>query len=132
MAESDLELIRRGFDALEAGDAEGLIHLVHPDFEMTTPAALASEPDTYRGADGVRRYFDSFYEAMDEVGVHAERFEDLGGGRVLTPSILRARGRSTGLVAEQRVVLVWEVRDQLVQRLNIFASEEEAQEATGT
>jgi ketosteroid isomerase-like protein len=132
MSEADVDLVRNGFQALEVGDPEGLIELVHPDFEMTTPAALASEPDTYRGPDGVRRYFDSFYEAMDEIGIRAERFEDLGEGRVLTPSTLRARGRSTGLVAEQSIVLVWEIEDSLARRLLIFATEEEARATTGS
>ena len=124
-----MELVRRGFEGLERGDWETLISLVHPEFEMTTPASLASEPDTYRGPDGVRRYFASFYEAMDEVTFHAGDFEDLGGGRVLTPSILRARGRTTGLEFEQSLVLIWEVRDGQARRIRVFASEEEAREA---
>ena len=127
-----MELVRRGFEALEMGDAEALIPLVHPEFEMTTPAGLAAEPDTYRGPDGVRRYFDSFYEAMDEIGIHAAVFEDLGGGRVMTPSTLRARGRSTGLVAEQSIVLVWEIEDSLARRLRVFATEAEARAAVGS
>jgi ketosteroid isomerase-like protein len=126
MSEADVELARRGFKSLAVGDAEGLIDLVHPEFEMTTPASLASEPDTYRGPEGVRRYFDSFYEAMDEISIQAERYEDLGGGRVLTPSVLRARGRTTGLAFEQRVVLIWEIREGLSYRLHVFATEEEA------
>jgi ketosteroid isomerase-like protein len=132
MSEADVEQVRRGFEALEVGDAEALIPLVHPEFEMTTPAGLAAEPDTYRGQDGVRRYFDSFYEAMDEIGIRAEAFEDLGGGRVLTPATLRARGRTTGLVAEQSLVLIWEIEDSLARRLLIFPTEAEARAATGS
>lgn len=131
MPESDVELVRRGFRALEAGDPEAMIEFVHPEFEMTTPASLASEPDTYRGADGIRRYFASFYEAMDQITFQPGGFEDLGGGRVLTPSTLRARGRSSGLAFEQSVVLVWEIRDGLSYRLHVFATEEEAREAFG-
>jgi len=132
MPESDVELVRRGFKALEAGDPEAMIEFVHPDFEMTTPASLASEPDTYRGADGIRRYFASFYEAMDQITFQPGAFEDLGGGHVLTPSTLRARGRSSGLAFEQSVVLVWEIRDGLSYRLHVFATEEEAREAFGS
>jgi ketosteroid isomerase-like protein len=132
MSEADVDLVRRGFEALEVGDAEALIPLVHPEFEMTTPAGLAAEPDTYRGPDGVRRYFDSFYEAMDEIGIHPGGFEDLGGGRVMTPSTLRARGRSTGLVAEQSLVLIWEIEDSLARRLRVFATEAEARAATSS
>ena len=41
---------------------EGSSPLIHSDFEATTPPSLASEPDTYRGPDGIRRWFDSFDE----------------------------------------------------------------------
>ena len=132
MSESDVELVRRGFKALETGDPEAMIEFVHPDFEMTTPPSLASEPDTYRGPEGIRRYFASFYEAMDEIGFEAGGFEDLGRGRVLTPSTLRARGRTSGLAFEQTVVLVWEIREGMSYRLHVFATEEEAREAFGS
>ncbi len=110
---------------------EALIPLIHPDFETTTPAALAAEPDTYRGPEGVRRYFDSFYEAMEEVRFVPEGFEDLGGGRVLVPITLTARGRSTGIEAQQNVAQVWEVRDNLAYRVFVFADAEEARASLG-
>ena len=129
MSGSDVELVRRGFEALRTGDPEGMIQFVHPEFEMTTPASLASEPDTYRGPDGVRRYFDSFYDAMDEITFEPGGVEDLGGGRVLTPSTLRARGRTSGLAFEQHVFLIWEIRDELAYRLRAFPTEQEARAA---
>ena len=65
---------------------------VHPEFEVTTPPGLAAEPDTYRGPGGVRRYFESFYEAMDRVGFEPERFIAVGdaGGRPDDASRTRA------------------------------------------
>ena len=47
--------------------------MIHPEFEVTTPQSLASEPDTYRGHEGIRRYFDSFYEAMENVYFEGHR-----------------------------------------------------------
>lgn len=61
MAQDNIELIKRGFEALKENGVEGLLLFIAEDFEVTTPAALASEPDTYRGHEGIRRYFDSFY-----------------------------------------------------------------------
>ncbi|HET8592451.1 MAG TPA: nuclear transport factor 2 family protein, partial [Solirubrobacterales bacterium] len=64
MTEQEAELVRRGFERLREAGVEGLLPFIHPEFEVTTPASLAAEPDTYRGREGIRRYFDSFGDAM--------------------------------------------------------------------
>jgi ketosteroid isomerase-like protein len=97
---------------------------------MTTPANLAAEPDTYRGPEGVRRYFNSFYDAMDEIRFEPGEFREVGG-RVIAQSTLVARGRATGIEVEQEVVLVWSLRDEQVIRVEVFATLEEALEAIG-
>ena len=121
--------MRQGFAAFEEQGVEGLVPFLDPDFEMTTPPGLAAEPDTYRGHDGIRRYFQSFYEVMDDIRFEVLSFEDLGGGRVLMPSILRARGQATGIEVEQQVAQVWEVHDGLAMRCHVFATAEEARSA---
>ena len=62
-------IVREAFDALSEGGVDAMLPFVHEDFEMVTPPDLASEPDTYRGPAGVKRWFDSFYEAMEEVRI---------------------------------------------------------------
>ena len=131
MSESDVELMRQGLQAFEREGVEGLIRFIHPDFEMTTPPGLAAEPDTYRGHDGLRRYFDSFYDVMDDIRFDQQGFEDLVGGRVLVISTLRARGQATGIEVEQQVALVWEVQDGLAHRCHVFATPEEARAEFG-
>jgi ketosteroid isomerase-like protein len=125
MAESNEELVRQGFEALRDGDPDALIPFIHPDFEVTTPPQLAAEPDTYRGQEGVRRYFESFYEAMDRVSFEAEEFIPVGE-LVVVPSILRTRGRTTGIEAEQRVALVYELKDEKAYRLRVYGTLDEA------
>jgi ketosteroid isomerase-like protein len=98
---------------------------IHPEFEVTTPPQLAAEPDTYRGPDGVRRYFESFYEAMDRVSFEAKEFIPVGD-LVVVESVLRTRGRTTGLEAEQRVALVYELKDGKAYRISIYATVDEA------
>ena len=60
MSEENIEILRRAYAALAEDGAEAVVAFADPDFEMTTPATLASEPDTYRGHEGIRRYFGSF------------------------------------------------------------------------
>jgi ketosteroid isomerase-like protein len=128
MRESNLELVRQGFQALRDGDFEDLLPLIHPEFELTTPPALAAEPDTYRGPEGLRRYFESFYEAMDRVTFEPDEFIEVED-RVVVPSTLRTRGRTTGIETEQRVVQVWQVKDGKAYRVEVYATVKEAMEA---
>jgi ketosteroid isomerase-like protein len=130
VSEENVELVRAGFESLSEGGIEALLPFIHPEFEATTPPELAAEPDTYRGPEGIRRYFDSFYEAMEEV-----RFEPLDfiavGESVVVPIKLRARGRSTGIEVEQEVVQIWELRGAKAIRVTVFATLDEALDAAG-
>jgi ketosteroid isomerase-like protein len=130
VAESNVELIRRGLETLNQEGVEALLPLIHPRFEVTTPPGLAAEPDTYRGPEGIRRYFESFYEAMDRVEFEPERFIPVGE-LVVVPAILRTRGRTSGIETEQRIVQVWELADGKVIRVRVFATLEEAMAAAG-
>jgi ketosteroid isomerase-like protein len=99
-----------------------------PEFELTTPPTLTAEPDTYRGPEGIRRYFDSFYEAMDEIEFEPTGFHEVEE-RVVVEFTLKARGRTTGIVAEQQGVFVWELRDGRAVRLDVYSNLDEALEA---
>ncbi len=126
MSDADVEMVRSGFETLAREGVEGLLPLIHPEFEMTTPPGLAAEPDTYRGREGMRRYWDSFGDGMEDIEFLPLELEDLGGGHVLNRALLRGRGRTTGIEVSQEVVLVWEVRDAMAYKVNVFASGEEA------
>jgi ketosteroid isomerase-like protein len=128
MSEQNVEAVKAGFEALERGGVDELLLRIHPDFEFTTPPALTVEPDTYRGEEGVRRYFDSFYEVMEEVHFIPDEYID-AGERVVVPVHLRARGKETGLEVEQRIFQVWSVRDGRAAGVEIYPTLEEAMEA---
>jgi ketosteroid isomerase-like protein len=119
VASSNLEIVERGFEAFNRQGVDGILPLIHPDFEATTPPELASEPDTYRGHEGVRRWFDSFDEVMDEIRWDARAFREVDG-RVLVEFTLRARGKTTGLDFGQDAVMVWELRDGQAIRLSLY------------
>jgi ketosteroid isomerase-like protein len=126
VAESNVQVIRRAFEGLATdGYESAILPLLAPEFEFTTPPDLASEPDTYRGQAGMRRYFESFYEAMDEIRFEPHEFRELGAW-VVVPFTVIARGRSTGLEAEQSAVMAWKLRDGQAVGLEIFAELAEA------
>jgi len=128
MSDTNLDLVREGFDAMREGDPEAMMPFIHPEFEVTTPPGLAAEPDTYRGPEGIRRYFDSFYDAMDRVTFDADEFIPVGD-LVVVRSVLRTRGRSSGIEAEQNIALVYELKDGKAYRISVYATVGEAIEA---
>lgn len=131
MASGNVEIVKQGFDAFNAGGIDAVLPTFHPDFEATTPPELASEPQTYRGHDGARRWFDSFAEVMDEIRWEPHEFSDLGDGRVMVEFTLHARGKTTGLDFGQDAVMVWTLRDGRAISLQLYPTLEEAQAAAG-
>jgi ketosteroid isomerase-like protein len=125
MAPDNVETVRRAFDALDDGGVEAMLPYIHDDFEMTTPSDLASEPDTYRGHDGVRRWFDSFYEAMDEVRLEIHELQP-NGEQVAVRAEIVARGRTTSLEMRQAANTRCSVVDGRIKILEFFASWEDA------
>jgi ketosteroid isomerase-like protein len=130
MSEENVEIVRRAYAALAEQGVEALLAFIDPEFEVTTPPSLASEPDTYRGHDGVRRYFDSFSEVMEGVYFEGREFTAVGD-KVLVDTILHARGRTTGIAGVQHAFLVWTVREGMAIRADAFAEHGQALEAAG-
>lgn len=125
VSEENVEIVRKGFDALKEDGVEGLLPLIHPEFEATTPPSLASEPDTYRGVEGVKRYFASFYDAMEDIYFEGHKFTPVGD-RVVVDFTLHATGRSTGIEVEQSAFQVWKLKDGKAIALDLYTDRDEA------
>jgi ketosteroid isomerase-like protein len=128
VASSNLQIVQRGFEAFNEDGIDGILPFLHPDFEATTPPELATEPQTYRGHEGIRRWFDSFDEVMEEIRWDAGDFHEVDG-RVVVEFTLRARGKTTGLDFGQDAVMVWELRNGKAVRLSLYPTLDQAQAA---
>ncbi len=127
MTSENVELVRRFFEDLNEGNVEALLAGLTPEFEMAVPVGMGVEPQTYRGHEGFRRWFDSFSEIM---AIRVERHDLIAvGDRVVAPHTMHARGRETGIETEQYTVHVWHFRDGKAEMLEVFATLEEALEA---
>jgi len=124
----NLEIVQRSIEGFNASGVDGILPLIHPEFEATTPPDLASEPDTYRGHDGIRRWFDSFYEVMDDIRWDAHELHEVGD-RVVVEFTLRARGKTSGLDFGQDAVMIWSFRDGKAIRIELFQTLDEAMTA---
>ncbi|TMM18816.1 MAG: hypothetical protein E6F96_04970 [Actinobacteria bacterium] len=130
MYERDVEILREGLQAFSDGDIERILQFTHPEFEAIVPAELSPEPDTYRGHDGVRRYFASFAEAMEDIHFQPERFWDAGDA-VVVAMRMTAKGRQTSIEVEQRFAQIWTLLDDKARSVRTFSSVRQALEAAG-
>jgi len=127
VSKQNVEIVRQVFDAFNAGDIDLILAFTHPEFVVEVPPELSAEPDTYRGHDGMRRYWDSFREVMQEIRFQPERLWDAGDDVVVAMRI-SAKGRRTAIPVEQRTYAVWSLREHRVIRVRVFASLSEALE----
>jgi ketosteroid isomerase-like protein len=124
------EILRECYEAFNHGDVDAILRFVHPQFEVAVPPELSAEPDTYRGHDGIRRYFESFTDAMDEICFEPQRFWETP--RCVVADVrMSARGRLTSIRVEQRFAQVWELREDKAFRATTYVSLPEALRAAG-
>jgi len=130
MSQENVEVVRQIFEAFNSEDIDLILSFTHSDFEVEVPPDFSAEPDTYRGHDGMRRYWQSFQDAMDEIRFQPERLWDAGQVVVVVMHVT-AKGRQTAIPVEQRGVGVWTICDRKVMRLRLYASLSEAFKAVG-
>ncbi len=130
MSQANVEVVRQIFAAFNSEDIDLILAFTHSEFEVEVPPDLSAEPDTYRGHDGMRRYWESFQDAMDEIRFQPERFWDAGQVVVVAMHIT-ARGRRTAISVEQRVAGLWTICDRKAIRVRAYASLSEALKVVG-
>ncbi len=131
MPGGNVELLRRGFEALSSGDLPRVLAFIHPEFEVAIPAAVSAEPDTYRGHEGVRRYLRSFEAEMDEIRFLPERFWEAGDHAVVVALRVTAKGKSTGIPVELRIGQVWTIDDGKATAARVYPDAANALETVG-
>jgi uncharacterized protein len=94
MSEENVELFRRGTDALERGDVALVEELVDPDVIFEPLRAPVS--GTYRGHEGIRQFIADTAESFDIFRFDRPEIRDLGD-RVLAIGTLHIRAREGGI-----------------------------------
>ena len=130
MPQDNVELAHTVMNLLNDEGVEAALAYIHPDFEFSTPPQISLEPETYRGHDGLRRYFDQWSDAADRVRLIPGELIDAGDSVVFSGR-LAARGRETGIETELPMAGIWHVRDGQAVGLDIFSTLDEARSAAG-
>lgn len=130
MSAADVEVVGRALEAWNSGDIDRIVALTAEDFQGEVAPELSAEPDTYRGREGIERYFRSFGEAFERIHFEAEEIIDAGAS-VVVAMRLTAVGKQTGIEVEQRNAGVWTVAAGKLARIDTFTSLAQALQAAG-
>jgi ketosteroid isomerase-like protein len=135
MSEENVEIVRLAYDYVSTDrDAASVLEIYDPEVEWDVSQAparhLLGEPYVFRGHDGLKNFFQTWYEAWAEVKPDLEELRDLGD-QVIAIETTRGRGRTSGLDVELPHASVWTVRKGKITRVQWFATREEALEAAG-
>jgi len=109
MSQQNVELIRRGFEAFNARDVEGLVAVCHSDCEWM-PFRAQLEGIVYRGHDGIRRFVADMDQDWNAFRIDPVEFHDRGP-RVVVIGRLIAAGRGSGVEVDSLAGFVFDVRD---------------------
>jgi ketosteroid isomerase-like protein len=124
----NVEVTRRGFEAYNAGDLEALAELLHPDVELHADSELINGGD-YRGHEGFNRWNSEWTEAWEEFTIEPRALETFGEHVILADTHQVARGAGSGIDVEMNVCWLFQVAEEKVVRMHLYASRERALEA---
>ena len=119
-------VVREMLDVLNEEGVEAALAWFAEDFEGVVPPDLSAEPDAYVGHDGVRRYFDSFREIVDDLRFDADEIIDVGEERVVARGCITGRGRVSGIPTELITPLAIRLRDGKLTRMDAYAEWDDA------
>jgi ketosteroid isomerase-like protein len=119
-------VVRKMLDTLNGEGVEAALEWFAEDFHGVVPPELSAEPDSYDGHDGVRRYFDSFHEIVDDLRFDAEELVEVGADAVAARGLITGRGRESGIPIEMRVPMLMRLRDGKLIGMEAYTEWDEA------
>ena len=130
MSRENVEVVRRAFEAWDAGNLSGLLALLDNDL-VTRRLPPMADPGTWHGTEGMLEMVAEWMEAFDEFKMKAEEFID-AGDHVVVPVAQAGRGSDSGVPVTATFWFVYGVRDgKTLTTLDIYATRGEALEAAG-
>ncbi len=130
MSEADFDVLRRGYEAFNRRDLEGLVALFDPDAVWIPSSSAWGAGNAYRGHDGVRRLLDDLARDWQDFQADPREFRQVGD-HILVLGQVRAVPKDGDHEITSSTGWIWEVRDGRALRLQAYTDPERALEARG-
>jgi ketosteroid isomerase-like protein len=129
MAATDWEQrLRDAIAAFNAGDFEAVLDAAADDVEYQRGARAPDAREIIRGKETLTEFFRP--DVLED-----QRFEildlEVGSDSAIARMIFSARGAASGLEVDNESWVVYRMADDLVSRIEVYETEDEAREAAG-
>jgi ketosteroid isomerase-like protein len=112
---SPTELVELAYRAWNDDDLEAMLAVTHPEAEFTPSGVFPGMESSYRGEDGIRRWWETFHEPWSEIKVIPERIAERPDGADV---LVRFEGLGRdGIELTMKFINRIEVRDGLLYSL---------------
>src|SRR3954447_18631792 len=129
MSRENVEVAAQAIEAFNGTDVEAFADLTTPDFAWS-PSMVAVEGETYRGRDGIERYFGSLHSSWERFHILRGEFRDFGE-LVVMLGRLEGRGKGSGVPVDSSLGMVFDFRDGTISRIRGYLDHAEALRAAG-
>jgi ketosteroid isomerase-like protein len=129
VSQENLEIVRRGFAALNSGDVDAVIAEMDPSIEWH-PTGDFVDIGPFRGHRGIRDLTSLVFGAFDAYSLQPEELIDAGDA-VVAPVRQTGRGKGSGIAVDVRYVLVFELHEGKALRVESYYDRQEALKAVG-
>ncbi len=131
MSQENVELVRRGTDAYNRRDADGMLESWAPDAVLDWSNARTFEAGVYRGHDEIRAFIEAFLAAWEEVRIEIiDGPVEVADGLLVAENITYLRGRD-GIEVQARSAWLITIEDGEQTSLTLYQTRQDALEAAG-
>ena len=129
MADSNVDRLRSGYEALSRGDYEGVRGLLDPEIVLRDRPEV---PDarSYFGFEGMLRTLRDTSDSFEDFRLTPKRFFE-HADKVVVVLSMTGRGRTSGVPVEEQIAHLWTLQNGLAVELQAFTDPADALEAAG-
>jgi ketosteroid isomerase-like protein len=123
------ELVQRVYRTFNDGEFD--MSVIHPDARVIQTSEILGTAGEFHGHEGARRAWAELQEGFDPVSFEPEKYDELEDGRLLVRCRWTGTGTTSGIEVDAPVWHLWNFRDGLVSRMEVYPSKRDALAAAG-
>jgi ketosteroid isomerase-like protein len=127
---ASIRLVEAYYPALNRRDVEAVLALFADDAEYLPFNVSIVEGSSYRGHDGIRKFFDEAADTWEYLRAEPQTYEVVGE-HIVVIGQLRACGRQSRVEVDSPAGWVWTIRGGKASRMRVYLDPAEALEAAG-
>jgi uncharacterized protein len=134
MSQENVEIVRRMYDAFNAGDYQTSLNLMSPDIEYHELAGMPGAGQgvgVYHGHEELAQWYSEFLSQWESLESVPGEITELEADLVLVVETWRARGASSGVDVERTAFALYTIAEGQITSLRYFSTKAEALEAAG-